>query len=78
MPKANKARIWLPIGIIPKGKPIEVQTVTGFTCRAVVPKGEKIRWPDVRVKVKRINAKRLKDSGAIFGDVRATAWREAI
>ena len=77
MPKKANGRKWMPIGSIPRGVEVEVQTVYGLECRARVLRGEKIRYPDDKIKVKRINAKRLKESGAIYGDVRAVAWREA-
>ena len=67
---------WNPVGSIPKGRAVTVLTVTGIECVAFVPRENKIRFPDKRVKCKRINAQRLDPvTFAVTGDVRAVAWR---
>ena len=76
MPKAQIDSQWNPIGKVPRGKAIVVKTVMGIECLAYVPKRSKIRFPDDRVKIKRINARRLQPGTLVErGDVRAVAWK---
>lgn len=52
---------------------VRLKTVTGIECKGKVPKGEKVRPADARVKQKRINAHRY-DAQFKIGDIRAVAW----
>jgi hypothetical protein len=65
---------WNPIRTVPRDRMVGLKTVTGIECRGRVPKREKVRPADARVKVKRINAHRF-DAQFKIGDIRAVAWR---
>jgi hypothetical protein len=64
---------WNPIRTVPRDKLVKLKTVTGIECKGKVPKGEKVRPADSRVRVKRINAHRY-DAQFKIGDIRAVAW----
>ena len=71
---ANRKK-WNPIRLVPRGKLVTLKTVRGIECQGIVPKKSKIRKPDNRVSVERINAYRTDLGANKIGDIRAVGWR---